>query len=197
MCGGIRGELQRLRSDGFDPKKFLPDILATMARCCGTFLENPTAVPDTVRHRFTSQLGIADTVCLLACRERAQRWRHRQGVRRGPAAGMVTDHGKPTIEVRKYRARRRDPRATLKGSLAEYTEPAEPVAAGDWLATLGSITGVAFVHADPDVAVQSVGLPRTPRRMTLDELSAAIAELMKQAKAAGTGVELRRLRMPA
>jgi prevent-host-death family protein len=45
---------------------------------------------------------------------------------------IVTDHGKPTVEVRKYRDQQRDPLTILKGSVAEYREPTEPVADGDW-----------------------------------------------------------------
>ncbi|MCP4377741.1 MAG: type II toxin-antitoxin system Phd/YefM family antitoxin, partial [bacterium] len=45
---------------------------------------------------------------------------------------IVTDHGKPTVEVRKYRDKQRDPLAILKGSVAEYAEPTEPVAECDW-----------------------------------------------------------------
>ncbi|MGK2925221.1 MAG: type II toxin-antitoxin system Phd/YefM family antitoxin [Lysobacterales bacterium] len=45
---------------------------------------------------------------------------------------IVTDHGKPTIEVRRYRDQRRDPLDILKGSVSEYTGPTEPVAEGDW-----------------------------------------------------------------
>ncbi|MCA1804395.1 MAG: type II toxin-antitoxin system Phd/YefM family antitoxin [Xanthomonadaceae bacterium] len=45
---------------------------------------------------------------------------------------IVTDHGKPTVEVRKYRDQQRDPLTILKGSVDEYREPTEPVADGDW-----------------------------------------------------------------
>lgn len=45
---------------------------------------------------------------------------------------IVTDHGKPAVEVRKYRDRQRDPLVILKGSVAEYTLPTEPVADNDW-----------------------------------------------------------------
>ena len=47
-------------------------------------------------------------------------------------AVIVTDHGRPAIEVRKYRDRRRDPLAILKGSVAAYSQPTEPVADADW-----------------------------------------------------------------
>jgi len=45
---------------------------------------------------------------------------------------IVTDHGKPAIEIRKYRDKQRDPLAILKGSVTEYTNPTEPVADKDW-----------------------------------------------------------------
>lgn len=45
---------------------------------------------------------------------------------------IVTDHGKPTIEVRRYRKSERSPLEILKGSVTEYKEPTEPVSEGDW-----------------------------------------------------------------
>lgn len=45
---------------------------------------------------------------------------------------IVTDHGKPTIEVRRYRDVRRDPLGILNGSVSEYTGPTEPVGESDW-----------------------------------------------------------------
>jgi prevent-host-death family protein len=45
---------------------------------------------------------------------------------------IVTDHGKPCVEVRKYRDKRRDPLAILKGSVAEYIDATDPVATEDW-----------------------------------------------------------------
>jgi antitoxin (DNA-binding transcriptional repressor) of toxin-antitoxin stability system len=47
---------------------------------------------------------------------------------------IVTDHGKPTIEVRRFRKTERHPLAILKGSVTDYTEPTEPVAEADWAA---------------------------------------------------------------
>lgn len=41
---------------------------------------------------------------------------------------IVTDRGTPTVEVRRYRDERRDPLAVLQGNVAEYRDPAEPVA---------------------------------------------------------------------
>ncbi len=45
---------------------------------------------------------------------------------------IVTDRGKPAVEVRRYRDKRRDPLAILKDSVAEYHDPTSPVAEGDW-----------------------------------------------------------------
>lgn len=45
---------------------------------------------------------------------------------------IVTDRGKPTVEIRRYREQRRDPLNILKGSVAEYHDPTEPVADSDW-----------------------------------------------------------------
>lgn len=45
---------------------------------------------------------------------------------------VVTDHGKPAIEVRPYRARGRDPLVRLKGSVLSYRAPTQPVAEEDW-----------------------------------------------------------------
>lgn len=48
------------------------------------------------------------------------------------SAVIVTDHGTPTIEVRRYRKTERNPLEILKGSVTEYTGPTEPVNEGDW-----------------------------------------------------------------
>jgi prevent-host-death family protein len=45
---------------------------------------------------------------------------------------IVTDRGKPAVEVRRYRDKRRDPLVILKNSVAEYHDPTAPVADGDW-----------------------------------------------------------------
>jgi antitoxin (DNA-binding transcriptional repressor) of toxin-antitoxin stability system len=49
-------------------------------------------------------------------------------------AVIVTDHGKPSIEIRKFRPVDRDPLQTLKGSVTRYIDPFEPVASQDWAA---------------------------------------------------------------
>ena len=45
---------------------------------------------------------------------------------------IVTDHGKPTLEVRPYRTNAREPLEILRGSVIRYDDPSEPVAAEDW-----------------------------------------------------------------
>ena len=45
---------------------------------------------------------------------------------------IMTDHGKPSIEVRRFRPTDRTPLEILKGSVTEYIDPTEPVGEGDW-----------------------------------------------------------------
>ena len=45
---------------------------------------------------------------------------------------IVTDHGNPTVEIRRYRADKRSPLEALKNSVVEFREPTEPVAEDDW-----------------------------------------------------------------
>jgi len=45
---------------------------------------------------------------------------------------IVTDHGHPTIEVRKHHSLARSPLERLKGSVTEYIEPFSPVGEDDW-----------------------------------------------------------------
>lgn len=45
---------------------------------------------------------------------------------------IVTDKGRPAIEVRRYRADQRSPLERLRGSVLELVEPFEPVGDGDW-----------------------------------------------------------------
>lgn len=52
------------------------------------------------------------------------------------ASLIVTDHGKPTLEVRPYRDPQRSPLDLLRGSIVRYDKPTEPVAADEWEAGL-------------------------------------------------------------
>ena len=45
---------------------------------------------------------------------------------------VVTDRGEPKLEVRRYRAAKRDPLMLLQGSVLRYAEPTAPVGAEDW-----------------------------------------------------------------
>ncbi len=45
---------------------------------------------------------------------------------------IVTDHGKPALEVRPYRDTARAPLDILRGSMVRYDDPTEPVAENDW-----------------------------------------------------------------
>ena len=56
-------------------------------------------------------------------------------LRRVEATGepvLVTDHGKPTIEVRRHRSLERSPLDLLRGSVVDYLDPTEPVGQQDW-----------------------------------------------------------------
>lgn len=45
---------------------------------------------------------------------------------------IVTDNGRPAVEVRRYRDDQRPPLEKLRGSVIEYKDPTEPVGEGDW-----------------------------------------------------------------
>lgn len=45
---------------------------------------------------------------------------------------VVTDHGRPALEVRPYRLEGRDPRDVLRGSVIKYVGPTQPVGEDDW-----------------------------------------------------------------
>ena len=48
---------------------------------------------------------------------------------------IVTDHGKPAVEVRPYRGIERNPLDILHGSVVRYDNPTAPIAVEDWEAT--------------------------------------------------------------
>jgi antitoxin (DNA-binding transcriptional repressor) of toxin-antitoxin stability system len=45
---------------------------------------------------------------------------------------VITDKGKPTLEIRPLAAGKRDPFEILRGSVLRYDEPFEPVGVEDW-----------------------------------------------------------------
>jgi antitoxin (DNA-binding transcriptional repressor) of toxin-antitoxin stability system len=45
---------------------------------------------------------------------------------------VITEHGKPTLEIRPYSGTKRDPFEILKGSVLRYDDPFEPVGVEDW-----------------------------------------------------------------
>jgi antitoxin (DNA-binding transcriptional repressor) of toxin-antitoxin stability system len=45
---------------------------------------------------------------------------------------IITDHGRPTIEIKKLRQRKESPLEILKGTVIVYDEYDEPVAVDDW-----------------------------------------------------------------
>lgn len=45
---------------------------------------------------------------------------------------VVTDHGRPTLEVRPYRSNERPPLDVLHGSVIRYIEPTKPVSDDAW-----------------------------------------------------------------
>ena len=45
---------------------------------------------------------------------------------------IVTDHGKPALEVRPYREAGRLPLDILRGSVVRYDNPTNPIAVDDW-----------------------------------------------------------------
>ena len=45
---------------------------------------------------------------------------------------IVTDHGKPPLEVRPYRDVERKPLDVLRGTMLRFDNPTEPVGADEW-----------------------------------------------------------------
>jgi antitoxin (DNA-binding transcriptional repressor) of toxin-antitoxin stability system len=45
---------------------------------------------------------------------------------------IVTDHGKPVLEVRPYQASERTPLQMLRDSVVRYDQPTKPIGEGDW-----------------------------------------------------------------
>ncbi len=45
---------------------------------------------------------------------------------------IITDHGRPNLELRPYTPKERDPLDVLRGSVLRYDEPTAPVGDADW-----------------------------------------------------------------
>jgi antitoxin (DNA-binding transcriptional repressor) of toxin-antitoxin stability system len=45
---------------------------------------------------------------------------------------IVTDHGQPKLEVRRYQPTARTPLEILRGSVLRYDDPMEPIGMEDW-----------------------------------------------------------------
>jgi len=45
---------------------------------------------------------------------------------------VITDNGRPTLEIRRYEQPTRDPLEVLRGSVLRYDDPMEPVGEDDW-----------------------------------------------------------------
>jgi len=53
-------------------------------------------------------------------------------IERSGKSRVITDHGKPTIEIKKLRQRKQSPLEILKGTVLEYDAFDEPVGTDDW-----------------------------------------------------------------
>jgi antitoxin (DNA-binding transcriptional repressor) of toxin-antitoxin stability system len=45
---------------------------------------------------------------------------------------IVTDYGKPTLEIRPYQNKKAKPLELLRGSVLKFEQPCDPVAQDDW-----------------------------------------------------------------
>ena len=45
---------------------------------------------------------------------------------------VITDRGRPTIEIRKFRPREKSPLERLRGTVIRYDAPTVPVSEDDW-----------------------------------------------------------------
>jgi antitoxin (DNA-binding transcriptional repressor) of toxin-antitoxin stability system len=48
---------------------------------------------------------------------------------------IVTDHGEPRLEVRRYQAQIKNPLEKLRGTVLHFDRPTEPISEEDWEAT--------------------------------------------------------------
>ncbi len=45
---------------------------------------------------------------------------------------IITDHGRPALEIRPYKKAEKDPLEQLRGSVLHYEQLTDPVAVDDW-----------------------------------------------------------------
>lgn len=55
-----------------------------------------------------------------------------RSVEQGKGSVVITDHGKPVLELRPYDDNEVDPKQCLAGSVVEYVDPLGPVSDNDW-----------------------------------------------------------------
>ena len=55
-----------------------------------------------------------------------------RAIEKSGEARVITDHGKPTLEIRKLRQRDIPPLEVLKGTVLKFEGATEPVASEDW-----------------------------------------------------------------
>jgi antitoxin (DNA-binding transcriptional repressor) of toxin-antitoxin stability system len=55
-----------------------------------------------------------------------------RAIEKSGEARVITDHGKPTLEIRKLRQRDAPPLDVLKGTVLKFEGATEPVASEDW-----------------------------------------------------------------
>ena len=79
-------------------------------------------------------MAIAMTAHASKSQFKAKALEYFRRVETGGAPVIVTDHGEPKLEIRRYQPRERAPLDILRGSVLRYDAPTEPVADGDWYA---------------------------------------------------------------
>ena len=55
-----------------------------------------------------------------------------RAIEQGGESIVITDHGKPVLELKAYISNDIDPIERLKGSVVEFLEPFEPISEDDW-----------------------------------------------------------------
>jgi len=72
----------------------------------------------------------AETVAKAQFKARALAYLRR--VEKTGAPLVVTDHGRPTVEIRRFQGGREDPLERLRGSVVAYESPLAPVMDDEW-----------------------------------------------------------------